>query len=312
MSASTTKSYNWFPAMRITSRASVALFFGRNPKLLASKSASKIGSITIFAAVCTTRSRTVGIRGTLWVRRCLPSSFPMYCRLTAEGRYWPAFRSACIPSRNCTTPCSSMDCSVVSSTPAAPRLLRTRAHALHRTSLLWIRSYNAWKRRVLLCLAHTYSSRWSSRTLSTNIGLFPVSGMPSRLPLRPLDQSRVPFLQRVVLRAFPGVGSEVARLRASHRPPLKLYVQFSRIQLSRRLALPRCNRRDQLNQVHQPVLAIQLGFRQLSPATVPPPLESMRPNAPHYPAVEPVEELSDVGSLVVMAPSPQPRVQSLN
>ena len=30
------------------------------------------------------------------------------------------------------------------------------------------------------------------------------------------------------------VGSEVARLRAGHRPPLKLYVQFSRIQLSRK------------------------------------------------------------------------------
>src|SRR5205809_3670337 len=111
---------------------------------------------------------------------------------------------------------------------------------------------------------------------------------------------------------FVNVGSEVARLRAGRRPPLKLYVQFSRIQLSRRLTLPRCNRRDQLNQVHQPVLAVQLGFRQLSPATVPPPLESLRPNAPHYPAVEPVEELSDVGSLVVMAPSPQHRIQFLN
>ncbi|MGD0777987.1 MAG: hypothetical protein ABSC05_34815, partial [Candidatus Solibacter sp.] len=42
----------------------------------------------------------------------------------------------------------------------------------------------------------------------------------------------------------PIVGSEVARLRASHRPPLKLYVQFSRIQLSRRLMLPGGNRRD--------------------------------------------------------------------
>ena len=39
---------------------------------------------------------------------------------------------------------------------------------------------------------------------------------------------------------FIGVGSEVARLRASHRPPLKLYVRFSRIQLSRRLILPGC------------------------------------------------------------------------
>src|ERR1700676_1738354 len=94
------------------------------------------------------------------------------------------------------------------------------------------------------------------------------------------------------------VGSEVAHLRAGHRPPLKLYVRFSRIQLSRRLTLPGCNRRDQLNQVDQPVLAVQLGFRQLSPATVPPPLESMRPNAPHNPAIEPVEELSHVGSFV--------------
>ena len=71
-------------------------------------------------------------------------------------------------------------------------------------------------------------------------------------------------------------------MRAGHRPPLKLYAQFSRIQLSRRLALPRCNRRDQPNQVHQPVLAIQFGFRQLSPATVPPPPKSMRPNAPGF------------------------------
>jgi len=43
---------------------------------------------------------------------------------------------------------------------------------------------------------------------------------------------------------FTGVGSEVARLRAGHRPPLKLYRRFSRIQLSRRLTLPRCNRRN--------------------------------------------------------------------
>jgi hypothetical protein len=36
------------------------------------------------------------------------------------------------------------------------------------------------------------------------------------------------------------VGSEVARLRAGHRPPLKLHVRFSRMQLSQRRALPRC------------------------------------------------------------------------
>src|SRR5262249_14212357 len=34
---------------------------------------------------------------------------------------------------------------------------------------------------------------------------------------------------------FAGVGSEEARLRASLRPPLKLHVHISRMQLSRRL-----------------------------------------------------------------------------
>src|SRR6202521_237146 len=38
----------------------------------------------------------------------------------------------------------------------------------------------------------------------------------------------------------------------------------------------------------------------------------MRPNAPRDPAIEPVEELSNVGSLVVMTPSPQHRIQFLN
>src|SRR5215470_2861420 len=67
-----------------------------------------------------------------------------------------------------------------------------------------------------------------------------------------------------------------------------------------------------MNQVNQPVLTVQLGSRQLPPATVPPPLGSMRPNASHDPAVEPVEERSDVGSLVVMAPPAQHRIEFLN
>ena len=91
---------------------------------------------------------------------------------------------------------------VTPSTPAAPLLRRTRSHASHRTSLLWIRSYNAWNRRVLLCLAHTYSWRWSCRTCS--LGVLAVSGMPSHLPPRQRDQSKARSLQRVVLRAFPG------------------------------------------------------------------------------------------------------------
>ena len=38
----------------------------------------------------------------------------------------------------------------------------------------------------------------------------------------------------------------------------------------------------------------------------------MRPNAPHNPPVEPVEERSDVGSLVVMAPPAQYRIEFLD
>src|SRR5215469_13266304 len=66
-----------------------------------------------------------------------------------------------------------------------------------------MRSYSAWKRRVLLCLAHTYSLRWSCRTLS--MGVLAVSGMPSHLPPLKHDQSKAPSLQRVLLHAFFGI-----------------------------------------------------------------------------------------------------------
>jgi len=38
----------------------------------------------------------------------------------------------------------------------------------------------------------------------------------------------------------------------------------------------------------------------------------MRPDSLQHPTVEPVEKLSDVGALVVMAPTPQNRIQFLN
>lgn len=47
------------------------------------------------------------------------------------------------------------------------------------------------------------------------------------------------LLLPITVRAFVTevtVGSEVARLRAGHRPPPKLHVRFSRMQLSRRRA----------------------------------------------------------------------------
>jgi hypothetical protein len=78
--------------------------------------------------------------------------------------------------------------------------------------------------------------------------LFPVVSV-----MQPPDPT--PSLQPYY-RAFIAVGSEEARLRADLRPPLKLQVQFSRVQLSRGLTLPGSKRGNQLNEVHQPVLAI--------------------------------------------------------
>src|SRR5215471_350593 len=73
-------------------------------------------------------------------------------------------------------------------------------------------------------------------------GLLSLPNRP-RLPPSPAHCRRR-FLGDTAFSCASDVGSEVARLRAGHRPPLKLYVRFSRIQLSRRLTLPRCNRRD--------------------------------------------------------------------
>src|SRR5262249_30794794 len=76
---------------------------------------------------------------------------------------------------------------------------------------------------------------------------------------------------------FIAVGSEVAHLGASHRPPPKPYVRFSRIRLSRRLTLLECQRRNQSNQVHKPVLSVQLRFGQLFPTRVSPSVKTVCP-----------------------------------
>src|SRR5688572_9458856 len=66
------------------------------------------------------------------------------------------------------------------SMPAAPLLLRTRSHALCKTSLRQIRSNKAWKRRPGSRLAARKSACWSCRTLSS--GLLGLAAMPSHLP----------------------------------------------------------------------------------------------------------------------------------
>ena len=60
------------------------------------------------------------------------------------------------------------------------------------------------------------------------------------------------------------------------------------------------------------MLAVQRRLRQLFPAAVQPALESMRPDPPHDPGVESVEESSDVGAFVVLASPPQERIQILD
>src|SRR5712691_8422112 len=103
-------------------------------------------------------------------------------------------------------------------------------------------------------------------------------------------------------------GGAPNRSGAGHRPPLKRGVRFSRATLSRRRSLLRCNRRNQFHQLDQPILAVQLALRQLLPTAVAPACVPMRPDAPLDPMVEFVEERSDVGTLVVVTPTPQDRV----
>jgi hypothetical protein len=71
-------------------------------------------------------------------------------------------------------------------------------------------------------------------------------------------------------------------------------VQFSRIQLSRRRSLLSGNGRNEPNKVDKSQLAVELRRWQFPPSAAAPAPESMRPDAPHDPAVKPVEELSFV------------------
>ena len=104
------------PVARMVSSACVALRCGRKPYEHGRKSASKIGSSTSFAAICTTRSRTVGIPS----GRCLPSAFGMYRRSTGCGRYVPARSAAPSSSRKRSTPYCSTAASVSHRRPPRP------------------------------------------------------------------------------------------------------------------------------------------------------------------------------------------------
>jgi hypothetical protein len=83
--------------------------------------------------------------------------------------------------------------------------------------------------------------RMCSGDMLLDLGVSSCFPHPIRSFVRPFPpMGPVAATSSVALRfpIFIGVGSEVARLRAGHRPPLKLHVRFSRMQLSRRVGIP--------------------------------------------------------------------------
>ena len=135
-----------------------------------------------------------------------------------------------------------------------------------------------------------------------------VSERFSELPGCPISRSLTASCVGLELRPLPSPG--ITRLhrcrvgggaldcsRAGLRPPLKLGVQFSRTQLSQRRRSLSGDGRDHRNQVHKPVLAVELTAWQRSPTAAAPLVVPVRPDPPYQPSVEPVEELSDVARL---------------
>lgn len=87
------------------------------------QSASKIGSSTSLAAVCTTRSRIVGMPS----GRSPPPGFGIITRRTGAGRYVLATRSFLMPASHSSNPAASIAAKLIPSTPDAPPLVRASA-----------------------------------------------------------------------------------------------------------------------------------------------------------------------------------------
>src|SRR6516165_8301196 len=144
-------------------------------------------------------------------------------------------------------------------------------------------------------LGHAYPALGPVRALLVRVSLGPCPW------LHRLGTRQPSFVRR--LHSCRVGGGALDCSRAGLRPPLKLGVQFSRTQLSRRRRSLRGDGRDHRNQVHKPVLAVELTAWQRSPTAAAPLVVPVRPDPPYQPSVEPVEELSDLGPLVVVAPA---------
>ena len=135
------------------------------------------------------------------------------------------------------------------------------------------------------------------------------SPLVARLARRTVTAGRSPMSphNRDSPRRLGNVGSEEAPLGAGLRPPLKRPVRFSRKPLSQRCRT-RVQGRNQRDQAYKPVFDDKLALRQVSPPTVAPSLVTMRPDAPHDPAVKLKEEPADMGLTIVPTPTSNDRV----
>jgi hypothetical protein len=125
--------------------------------------------------------------------------------------------------------------------------------------------------------------------------------MPGEFPLAsPLPSIPSATGRPVLFGDFAGVGSED---QAGLRPPLKLHVRFSRMQLSRWRGLrPQAQRRNQRNQADQPQLAAKAPLRKCLPPPAAPQSVMMRPQPLLHPPVEPVEESPHMSAFAILAP----------
>ena len=106
------------PSTSASTSCSASLRSGRYAYCSGCRSTSNIGSRISTAAICTMRSRIVGMPN----GRCFPSGFGIHTRRTACGRYVLFLSSsASSPSHFCR-PYSSMSSNVCPSTPARPGL----------------------------------------------------------------------------------------------------------------------------------------------------------------------------------------------
>jgi hypothetical protein len=128
--------------------------------------AATSGSITIFHACGTTRSRTVGIPSGL----CRPSGGGISTRSPGGGLSRPARRACSSAWSPAATPGGSTSSLQTPSPPALPPCARTSRPARHRISGRQMRSSRAWNRRFRRRLAAWYRLRCSGREGSIGCG----------------------------------------------------------------------------------------------------------------------------------------------